>query len=133
MKEKEKEKRREYQRDYQRRRRAKLKRVELVYQPEEYRMLKRNAKAHGLALAPFLKACIAGYLERTYVVPQPETVTRLMQSIRKIGSNVNQLVRHAHRAGLTEEAIHRLEQLVFNLEDEVGAALQHPEEGEDGR
>ena len=114
--------------DYQRRYRKRRRRVDVLFEPDEYEQIKRAATRHSMKVGPFIRACVAGYLHRVYVLPDAEAVRQLQLAIRKIGDNVNQLVRHAHRAGLEPVDIDAMNRHLATLEDEIIYALQTPPE-----
>ena len=122
--------RREYMRDYQRKRRAGKKRLELVYGLDEYRRLEREAQRHGRKVAPFIKACAEAYLEKSYVVPDEESVHELRVAMRRIGTNMNQIARRANRLGVEHQDLEHVVSLIYELEDRIGAALRNPKEVE---
>lgn len=122
--------RREYMREYMKKRRAGKKRVELVYDFDEYRQLERKARAHGRKVASFIKACVDACLEKAYVVPDEEKVRELRLALRRIGTNVNQIARKANQAGLDNQDIEQALNLVYELEDRVGEAFWNPKEVE---
>ena len=122
--------RREYMREYMKKRRVGKKRVELVYDLDEYRRLEREARAHGRKVASFIKACAEAYLKKTYVVPDEELVRELRLALRRIGTNINQIARKANQAGLGYPDIEQALNLVYELEDRVGEAFRNPREVE---
>ena len=114
----------EYQRRYRKRRR----RVDVLFERDEYEQIKRAATRHSMKVGPFIRACVGGYLQRVYVLPDDEALRRLQLGIRRIGNNLNQLVRHAHRAGLEPVDIDAMNRHLATLEDEIIVALQEPPE-----
>ncbi len=120
--------RRAYMRDYQRGRRARKKRVELLYDLDEYWLLKQEASRHGQKVAPFIKACTDAYLKKSYVVPDEEVVRDLRRALRSIGNNVNQIARRANWAGVEHQDLEDVIGLIYQLEDRIGEAFRNPEE-----
>ena len=114
----------EYQRRYRKRRR----RVDVLFEPDEYGQIKRAATRHSMKVGPFIRACVAGYLHRVYVLPDDEVLRQLQLGIRRIGTNLNQLVRRAHRAGAEPVNIDEVNRHLAALEDEIIYALQTPPE-----
>ena len=132
MKEDNDDGRRKYLREYMRKRRVHQKRLELVYSLDEYRRLEREAQRHGRKVTSFIKACVEAYLKKTYVVPDEEKVQELRLALRRIGTNLNQIARKAHRSGLGSQDIEQALALVYELEDQVGEAFRNPKEVSDG-
>ncbi len=120
--------RREYLTDYQRQLRKRRRRVDVLFVPDEYGQIKRAATRHSMKVGPFIRACVAGYLHRVYVLPDDEVLRQLQLAIRRIGDNINQLVRHAHRVGLEPVDIDEVNRHLAALEDEIIYALQTPPE-----
>ena len=67
-------------------------------------------------------------MHRVYVLPDAEAVRQLQLAIRRMGDNINQLVRHAHRAGVKPVDIDEVRRHLAALEDEIIYALQTPPE-----
>ena len=130
MKEDSEDGRREYMREYQRKRRAQKKRIEVVYDWDEFRRLEREARAHGQKIAPFIKACADAYLEKAYIVPDEESVHELRVAMRRIGTNMNQIARKGNRSGLDSHDMNQALNLFYELEDLIGKAFRNPKEVE---
>lgn len=105
------------------------KRRELYFEKEEYLRVFKEAERHNSKLGLFLKNCIFGYLDRQYVVPDPEQLNRIEITIRGIGNNINQIARYANSVR-TLGIFHakRLDNLVNQLEDEISCFIKNPPE-----
>ena len=114
--------------DYQRQYRKRRRRVDVLFEPDEYAQIKQAATRHNMKVAPFIRACVGGYLQRVYVLPDDEVLRQLQLGIRRIGTNLNQLVRRAHRVGVEPVNIDGVNRHLAALEDEIIYALQTPPE-----
>jgi len=122
--------RREYLKHYQRELRQRMRRTEILFEPDEYERIKSAARHHNMKLAPFMRACINAYLKKTYVVPDEESVRELRRGIRAIGVNVNQVARRANRSGVEHQDLEHVVCLIYDLEDRIGEAFRNPREVE---
>jgi hypothetical protein len=100
--------------------------------PEENRQLEKHARVAGIRPTTFLRKSAFAYLEQSVLLPPgtEESLSRLLQETRRIGTNLNQLaakanslqrmfmgdVRKAHRiVDDFEERLHELENLLRSL------------------
>ena len=120
--------RREYLKHYQRKLRRRMRRVEMLLDPDEYERIKSAARHHNMKLTPFMRACIQAYLKKSYVVPDEEVVRDLRRALRSIGNNVNQIARRANRDGVEHQDLADVIGLIYELEDRIGEAFRNPEE-----
>ena len=126
-----KEHRRLYQKEYQSNRKIKIRRLGISLTPTEYRRLSRTANEHGLLVATFAKEAIMSYMDRRYVLPDNTTVLALELGIRRVGLNINQVVRHIHEKKTVEELdIDRINALLIELEDTISYAFRNPPQAE---
>lgn len=125
------EARREYRRMYRRRYqadlRARTRRVELVLKKPDAKELESAAKEHGMPLATFIRHASLAYARQTYIVPDPETVRELEIGLRRIGTNVNQIAKHANtERQVTTLDLERVWDLLEELESVVSEAFRNP-------
>ena len=114
-----------YQRDFRKRK----KRVDLLFEKEEYAQLERVARRHGYAgkVGAFIREASLAYIRGTYLVPDEERVRGLELALRRIGTNINQITRHAHTAGVEEREIDEIRQRLRELEETVGKLFRQPQ------
>ena len=109
--------------------RQKNKRVELYLTLEEWKRLSALAKAHGLKLSPFLKACVLAYLEKLFILPDRKVLHDLEVGMRKIGTNINQIAYVANRE--SSVSANALDQLILHtkdLEALISKSLTYPDD-----
>ncbi len=118
--------RQQYLKRYQKLYRMERKRLELTLTPDEHQTLQDAAKRHKKKLSTFTKEAALAYLNQEFIVPDEEHLQRIELGIRRIGINLNQLVRRAHQSGIQPDTVAQLEELVRQLEQSVGDSLRHP-------
>lgn len=113
----------------QRNRRAKNKRVELYFSPEQYELVKANADGHSMKVAPFCKAATLAYFQKLFILPDLEVLHKLEVGIKRIGNNVNQcaFVANANRS-INHDQIKQIARLVSELEVLVNESLTIPDD-----
>ena len=126
-----KEHRRLYQKEYQSNRKKKILRLGVSLTPTEYRRLSRTAKEHGLKTGSFIRKAALAYTEQKFLLPDDATVLALELGIRRVGLNINQVVRHIHEKKTIEELdIDRINALLIELEDTISYAFRNPPQAE---
>ena len=63
--------RRKYLTEYQRKLRQRKKRVDVLFDHNDYERIERAATRHNMKVGPFIRACTEAYLDRRYIVPEP--------------------------------------------------------------
>ncbi|MBN4056108.1 plasmid mobilization relaxosome protein MobC [Rhodothermus sp. AH-315-K08] len=121
--------RRQYKREYRKAFNQKRKAVRSYYNAQDFARLKRAAAAHNLPWASFQKVAALAYMEKSFVVPNEETLHDLVVAMRRIGNNVNQI---AHQVNTGREAkrpdIIAMNDYLDRLEKVITDALEHPPE-----
>ncbi len=120
------EKRSRYKKRYQQLYRIKHKRLELTLTPEEDERLKKAAAKHQSKTGTFAKDAIFAYLDTTYIVPNEADVRTLELGLRRIGTNINQLVYKSHREGIHTDRLDKIYDQLKHLETLIEATLRHP-------
>lgn len=105
----------DYQKAYREGYRTRAKRVNLTFGLSEYAALERAAKASGLPIAAYVKACALRDHEGRTDPPEAvlEELADLSRVVRTIANNVNQMARHSNTIGRVLD------------EHEVLASIQH--------
>ncbi len=101
-------------------------RCEVFMTKDEHSLLYDESKKHGLKLGRFIKLSAISYVQKEYIVPDTNRLNNLELGIRKIGNNVNQLVRFTHAKGLSESTLSQIQKHLNELEDRISTALQQP-------
>lgn len=74
--------RRQYKANWKKENRNQHKELTLRFTYKEYEILKNKAKAHHSKLSPFVKLAYQAYINKTYVVPEPENIQRIVQLLK---------------------------------------------------
>ena len=116
-----------YRKNYDNQYKKQFKRVELLLTPSEYRILKKGASEHQQKMRPFLKACVLAYMNKSFIQPNEEKLRKLRLELRRIGTNINQLVRFVNRtAYIDNEQINSLSNYLKEIDQKVCVVLQQP-------
>lgn len=98
LKELKKEFRKLYQRAYYHERKKREHRVSIRLSHKEIKEISFYAQRHnGLSMNRFIKSTCLAYLENRYLLRNLKPVEDLISEVRKIGNNINQLVRVSHQ------------------------------------
>jgi hypothetical protein len=92
--------RRQYRKEYQSNYRKEHTRLEIALTEAQDRRLSEAAERHHIKRSAFVRKAAFSYLDRRYIVPDPELVRNLELSIRRIGTNLNQIARHESQSPL---------------------------------
>lgn len=122
-----KEYRRRYSKAKQKEFREENVRKEIILTKKEFSVLYKAAKKHKMKLAPFIKKAALSQVEEKYLLPSDSMVQELELAIRRIGNNVNQLVRYAHQNNyLPKETITEIQNQLNKLEEKISMAFREP-------
>ncbi|PCH91047.1 MAG: hypothetical protein COB85_09675 [Bacteroidetes bacterium] len=122
-----KEYRRKYSKEKQKEFREKNVRKEIILTRKEFSVLCKAAKKHKIKLAPFIKQAALAQVAEKYLLPSDSVVQELELAIRRIGNNVNQLVRYAHQNNyLPKETIAEIQNQLNELEGKISKAFREP-------
>ena len=116
-----------YKKQKNREYKAKWAREMIRFSPREIEELTKIAKQYGIARAPFLKACIYGYLKDHYVLPDDTKVRSLELGIHQISQSINQTVRHIHNNGIMSiDDLEKIKQQIHRLEAVISHTMRTP-------
>jgi hypothetical protein len=115
-------------RDRKARYRKSHKTFSLSFSLEKAKALKEEAKRYNKTSPELIKSLVDACLNGTgYIVPKEANLQALSLAMRRIGSNLNQVVRHIHVEGvITHRDIECLQKHLFELETEIKSALTKP-------
>ena len=89
----------EYHRAYARWYRARKVRINIYCSPEEKEELQAAAEHHSRKLGSFIHEAAIAYLKEGFVVPDVDQLRGLRLEIRRVGTNINQVVTQVNRNG----------------------------------
>ncbi|MGB0524628.1 MAG: plasmid mobilization relaxosome protein MobC [Flammeovirgaceae bacterium] len=120
--------RKQYIRAYHDQYKKEVKRTSVTLSKEEHKQIESAAKRHQIKVATFIKACTLAYLEGQYILPEDTKVQALELGIRKIGNNINQIVRklHGHKY-VNADDIEGMQHKLHELEALISNSLRRPE------
>ena len=129
MQEGDDERRRRYKKEYQETFRKEHTRLEITLTKAQHGRLSEAAARHGMKRSSFAREGLFAYLDRRYIVPEPDVVRNLELGIRKIGLNLNQIARHVNTRRVAEVAdIASANKLLIELEEIISRAFRNPPE-----
>lgn len=109
------------------------KRIKATLTNQEYIEFCRFAREKGLKPTTALKQAAFSYTRQTYLVPArlEERTIALTNLVRNIGSNINQMTRHAHFTGRLQlkAALRRIDE----LERLIKTYVFNPRKGNDNQ
>ena len=106
--------------------RASNSRQEISLNAADLELLTKQAENHGLKLGTFIRKSALAYLKTEYLLPENNRIKELEIGIRRIGNQINQLLRHVHQFGFTPDNQKELREKINQLEDKVSYALRQP-------
>jgi len=117
-----------YHRTYKKIRRQNLKYLRLELSKEDYSTIQKMASRHKMKVATFARESIFSYLNQRYLIPNNGEITRLKFEIRKIGTNINQVVRRFHQDKYPDyyRVVFDLKQKVNDLENMLANKFENP-------
>ena len=89
----------EYHRAYARWYRTQKVRINIYCSAEDREMLQTAARRHGRNLGAFVHEAALAYLQESFVVPDGGELQSLRLELRRIGTNINQVVTQVNRNG----------------------------------
>ena len=101
-------------------------RQEISLNATDLEILTKHAENHGLKLGTFIRKSALAYLKTEYLLPENNRVKDLELGIRRIGNQINQLLRHVHQFGFTPDNQKELREKINQLEDKVSYAMRQP-------
>lgn len=101
------------------------------YSLKDGEAIKRKASAKNLTVQEYIKACVESYQDEKYIVPKNPVIQHLILQIRKVGNNINQLVRHIHTSKqISKSDIELLQNQLKKIDANVKEALYKPKKKE---
>jgi hypothetical protein len=115
--------RRMYKASWRKNKRSKSKEITTTWEKIEYRDLKQEAKRHNESVTGFVKRATIAYMDKRYVVPNQQEVTKLSQLLALTYNRIGELEEEA----MIGKAIQKkLEQELSQLEHEIRVLLFSP-------
>ncbi|MGB1295737.1 MAG: hypothetical protein ACPG6V_09670 [Flavobacteriales bacterium] len=119
--------RKEYKRQKNQEYKSKWVRETIRFTPREIEELSAIAKKYGLKRSPFLKACIYGYLQDSFILPNDTKVRTLELGMNQIANTMNETIRYIHQNGQISLAdIEKIKSNIKRLELVVSSTLRTP-------
>ncbi|MCB1055062.1 MAG: plasmid mobilization relaxosome protein MobC [Acidobacteria bacterium] len=87
--------------------------------PHQHELLLTTARSFGAKLAPFLRDAAMAYCQRRTMLPESlqNHLGQLIQEIRRVGTNLNQMAAHANSfQRVTHQDLRNAGRLVLTLE-----------------
>ena len=98
--------------------------VTLTFSLPDFAELKEEADALRMRPQEYIRIAIAAAKNNIYIFPNNDVVQDLILHLRRIGSNINQTVRHIHSSQhIHREDIEKLQEQLANIEKEVKKAF----------
>ena len=72
-------------------------RIELRVTPDEYKVIKTNTEKSGLSVSEFIRSTVLG---KTIVTAPPADFIFLIREVKRVGSNLNQLLHKLNALGI---------------------------------
>lgn len=89
--------------------------------------LKLKANAKNMSVQEYIKNAVAVYDDDKYIVPKNPLIQQLILQIRKVGNNINQIVRYIHtNKRVTQSDIENLQKSLKKIEADVKDTLHNP-------
>jgi hypothetical protein len=103
-------------------------RKEILFTPEDVALIQHAAKQHQESFGGFVKKAIQAYLKRLYIVPDEEQLQSLELSLKRIGTNVNQIAFVVNRSRSVESRqLAELQKQMAALETALSEFLHKPD------
>ncbi len=118
-----KEWRRKYKAAWRKQKRKLVKEITTAWEKEDYKTLKDEAKRHKESITRFIKRSAVAYMDKRYVVPNEEKVTKMMQLLGLLYNRVQELT---EETTIPADAGRKVLFDVYELEREIRIALYSP-------
>lgn len=116
-----KDQKRKYNREYKRLRRKERPEITVSVSPQEYMLLKHNAKKHRRSVPMFTRESALAYLNHTFIVPNDEQVSRIERYLLQMKIKLEEL----NEANLVPNILSLISSLQ-TLETNIHKALTQP-------
>jgi hypothetical protein len=118
-----KEWRRKYKAAWRKQKRKQVKEITTAWEKEEYRILKEEARRHKESITRFIKRSAVAYMDKRYVVPDEDKVTKMTQLL---GLLYNRVLELTEDTTIPADAGRKVLFEIQELEREVRIALYSP-------
>jgi hypothetical protein len=115
--------RRQYKATWRKAHRKTVKEITLQWNKEEYAELKESAKTHKESITKFIKRATVGYMNKTYVVPNIETIHKTLVTLTLCYSRLEELLEEEKLPNQIEK---ELKQTLEALEREIRITILSP-------
>jgi hypothetical protein len=123
IKEAKREYRREYKRAWRKTKRSITKEITTTWEKGEFKLLQGEALRHKESLSGFIKKATMAYMDKRYVVPNEELVTKTIQYLALVYNSMEEL----YTEGLIAKEVERmLEIQISKLEHDIRVLLFSP-------
>jgi hypothetical protein len=97
--------------------------ITTIWEKEEYKLLKAEAKRHKESITKFIKRATMAYMDKRYVVPNEEQVMKVMQLLALTYNSIGELIEDTL---LSSDIAKKLQADVFTLERDIRIVLFSP-------
>lgn len=118
-----KEWRRKYKANWRKQKRKLVKEITTAWEKEEYRMLKEEARRHKESITRFIKRSAIAYMDKRYVVPDEDKVTKMMQLLGLLYNRIQELTEDTT---IPADAGRKVLFDVYELEREIRITMYSP-------
>jgi hypothetical protein len=115
--------RRQYKAAWRKTHRKIVKEITIAWNKEEYAELKEAAKAHKESITKYIKRATVGYMNKTYVVPNNDTIHKTLVTVTLCYNRLEELLEEEKLPSQTEK---ELKQTLEALEKEIRISLLSP-------
>jgi hypothetical protein len=123
IKEAKREYRREYKRAWRKAKRSIAKEITTTWEKGEFKILQTEASRHKESLSGFIKKATVAYMDKRYVVPNEQQVTKTIQYLALVYNSMEEL----YEDGLVAKEVERILQVQLSkLEHDIRVLLFSP-------
>jgi hypothetical protein len=121
--------RKQYQRKYKRKQREKHQEFTIILTNKEAKRIEHEADRYNTSPSAFVRDAAFAYLDKTFIVPDLDTVIGLEQLLSQCRSDIRRIADNQTTSFLGRaKAYHQMAKTVKRLENEIARALRNPEE-----
>lgn len=115
--------RRKYKAEWRRAKRKQAKEITTSWEKEEYRTLRDEAKRHRQSVTGFIKQSAQAYMDKRYIVPDEEQVTKIMQLL---ALTYNSILELTDNSTIPADAGRKVLFDLYQLEKDIRVTLYSP-------
>jgi hypothetical protein len=115
--------RRRYKAEWRKNKRGISKEITTTWDKDEYKTLKVEALYHKESIAGYIKKSVLAYMDKRYVTPNPEQVTKAIQLLALVYNSVSEL---ADENSIPKNIEKKLQEDITNLEHDIRVLLFSP-------